>query len=85
MVFDSIRFLLFMLVFVLQWLSLHWKILIMLSQFDFPSNCQRDAPFHCIACDYPRADWDGLHDHLGDVPWEDIFKPGASAAASVPH
>ena len=21
-----------------------------------------------------RADWDGLHDHLRDVPWEDIFK-----------
>ena len=52
---------------------------------DFPSNCQRDAPFHCITHDYPRADWDGLHDHLRDVPWEDIFKLGASAAASVPH
>ena len=25
-------------------------------------------------------DWDGLHDPLRDVPWEDIFKPGASAA-----
>ena len=25
---------------------------------------------------------DGLCDHLGDVPWEDIFKLGASAAAS---
>ena len=25
---------------------------------------------------------DGLRDHLGDVPWEDIFKLGASAAAS---
>ena len=29
-----------------------------------------------------RADWDGLRDHLRDVPWEDIFKLGASAAAS---
>ena len=28
-----------------------------------------------------RADWDGLHDHLRDVPWEDIFKLGASAVA----
>ena len=28
------------------------------------------------------ADWNGLHDHLRDVPWEDIFKLGASAAAS---
>ena len=31
---------------------------------DFPSNSQRDAPFHCIAYDYSRADWDGLRDHL---------------------
>ena len=27
-------------------------------------------------------DWDGLRDHLRDVPWQDIFKLGASAAAS---
>ena len=32
--------------------------------------------------DYSRADWDGLRDHLRDVPWEDIFKLSASAAAS---
>ena len=49
---------------------------------DFPSNSQWDAPFHCIAYNYSRADWDGLCDHLRDVPWEDIFKLGASAAAS---
>ena len=49
---------------------------------DFPSNLQRDAPFHRIAYDYSRGDWDGLRDHLRDVPWEDIFKLGASAAAS---
>ena len=49
---------------------------------DFPSNSQRDAPFHCIAYDYSRADWDGLRDHLRDVPWEDIFKLSVSAAAS---
>ena len=49
---------------------------------DFPSNSQRDAPFHRIAYDYSRADWDGLRDHLRDVPWEDIFKLDASAAAS---
>ena len=47
----------------------------------FPSNSQRDAPFHRIAFDYSRADWDGLRDHLRDVSWEDIFKLGASAAA----
>ena len=49
---------------------------------DFPSNSQRDAPFHGIAYDYSRVDWDGLRDHLRDVPWEDIFKLSASAAAS---
>ena len=35
---------------------------------DFPSNSQWDAPFHRIAYDYSRADWDGLRDHLRDVP-----------------
>ena len=30
----------------------------------------------------PLSDWDGLRDHFRDVPWEDIFKLGASAAAS---
>ena len=35
---------------------------------DFPTNSQQDAPFHRIANDYSRADWDGLHDHLRDVP-----------------
>ena len=49
---------------------------------DFPSNSQRDSPFHFIAYDYSRADWDGLRDHLRDVPWKDIFKFGASPAAS---
>ena len=39
-------------------------------------------PFHCIAYDYSRADWDGLRDYLRDVPWEHIFKLSASAAAS---
>ena len=48
----------------------------------FPTNSQRDAPFHRIACDYYRADWDGLRDHLRDVPWEDIFKLGGAAATS---
>ena len=48
---------------------------------DFPTNSQQDAPFHCIAYDYSCADWDGLCDHLRDVPCEDIFKLGASAAS----
>ena len=49
---------------------------------DFPTNSKQNAPFHCIAYDYSCADWDGLRDHLRDVPWEDIFKLGPSAAAS---
>ena len=49
---------------------------------DFPSNSQQDVPFHHMAQDYSSADWDSLCDHLRDVPWENIFKPGASAAAS---
>ena len=49
---------------------------------DSPSNLQQDATFHRIAYDYSHADWDGLLDHLRDVPWEDIFKLGASAAGS---
>ena len=49
---------------------------------DFSSNPQQDALFHCIAYDYSCANWDGLHDHLWDLPWGDIFKVGASAAAS---
>ena len=36
-----------------------------------------------MAYDYSSSDWDGLRDHLRDVPWEDIFiKLSASAAAS---
>ena len=49
---------------------------------DFPTNSQQNVPFHRIAYDYSCADWDGLRDHLRDVPWEDIFKLGGSAAAS---
>ena len=35
---------------------------------DFPINSKQDTPFHRVAYDYPRADWDGLRDHLRDVP-----------------
>ena len=49
---------------------------------DFPINSKQDTSFHHVAYDYPRADWDCLRDHLRDVPWEDIFKLSASAAAS---
>ena len=49
---------------------------------DFPTYSQQDAPVHRIAYNYSHADWDGLRDHLRDVPWQDILKLGASAAAS---
>ena len=49
---------------------------------DFPINSKQDTPFHRMAYDYSCADWDGLRDHLRDVPWEDIFRLGASTAAS---
>ena len=49
---------------------------------DFPSNSKQDALFHCIPYDYSCADWCGLHYHLRDVPWEDVFKLNVSAAAS---
>ena len=40
---------------------------------DFPINLKQDTPFHCVDYDYSCAYWDGLRDHLRDVPWEDIF------------
>ena len=49
---------------------------------DFPINSKQDALFHCIAYDYSCADWDGLRNHLRDVPWKDIFKLSAPTAAS---
>ena len=49
---------------------------------DFQINSKQDAPSHCIAYDYSRADWDGHHDHLRDVPWDDIFKLSSVSAAS---
>ena len=76
---------LLMLVFALQWLSLHCKILIIfLSQFPltfrkFTTGCL--ISLHSYSCDYSYADWDDLRDHLRDVPWEDIFKLSASAAS----
>ena len=49
---------------------------------EFPPNSQQDTLFHHIAYHYSCPDWGGLCDHLRDVPWKDIFKLGASAAAS---
>ena len=39
--------------------------------------------YHHIAYDYSCGDWYDLHDHLRDVPWENIFKVRASAATSA--
>ena len=49
---------------------------------DLPINSKQDTPFHRVAYDYSCADWDGLCDHLRNVPWEDIFNLSASAASS---
>ena len=45
---------------------------------DFPINSKQDAPFQRIVYDDSRAYWDGLRDHLREVPWGDIFKLSAS-------
>ena len=49
---------------------------------DFPITSKQDALFHCLAYDHSCADWDGLRDHLKDIPCEGICKLSASAAAS---
>ena len=80
-----IYFFLLMLVFIIQWLSPplgNSDHVVVSVSMDFPTNSQQDAPFYCIAYDYSHDDWNDLHHHLRDVPWEDIFKLGASAAAS---
>ena len=59
---------------VIQWISHLPEILIHVVvsvSTDFLLNSKRGAHFY----------WDGLHDHMKDVPREDIFKLGASAAA----
>ena len=49
---------------------------------DFPINSKQDTLFHRVAYDYSCVDWDSFCDNLRDVPWEDIFKLSAHAAAS---
>ena len=36
-------------------------------------NLKTRCLFHCIVYDYCCADWNSFHDHLRDLPWEDIF------------
>ena len=49
---------------------------------NFQTNSKQDASFQGLAYDYSHTGCDHLWDHLRDVPWEDIFKLSASAAAS---
>ena len=54
-----------------------------LSQFPLTFHqIHNEMPCFIMAYDYSCADWDHLCDHLRDVPWENIFKPSTSAAAS---
>ena len=79
-------FLHLILVLVLQWLSLHWKILIMLlSQFPLTFQLIYNEMPHFITQHMTilvLIVMIGLRDHLRNVPWEDIFKFSAYAAAS---
>ena len=68
-----IYFFLLMLVYIIQWPFLHWEILIMLlSKFSLA--------FHHIRNEVPR--YGMVYVNLRDVPWKDIFKRSAFAAAS---
>ena len=42
---------------------------------DFSSNSKKNALVHLTAFAYSCADWDGLWNHLRNVPVVDIFKP----------
>ena len=53
-----------------------------LVSIDFKINSKQDTLFHPIGYDYSRADWDGLRDHLIDVPWVDIFTLSVYTTAS---
>ena len=75
-----ISFFLLMLAFVVQWLPLH-HIFVSVPIY-FPSNSKWDATFYHMAYDNSCANWDGLCDHLGDVPWKDINEVSASAVVS---
>ena len=50
---------------------------------NIPSNPKQNASFHHVVYDYSHADCDHLCDHLREVPWVDIIKFSASAAASL--
>ena len=75
-----IFFLLLILAFIVQWLSLYWKFLIMLLSQFLLIFCQTQNGMPCFilnSCDGQ----DGLCDHLRNVPCDNIFKCSASAAS----
>ena len=48
---------------------------------NFVVKSANEHPYHRTVYSYCKADWDGLRDHLRDVPWLDIFKHNATFAA----
>ena len=70
------HFFLLTILFVLQWLTLQWEILIMLLS-QFPMTCLQTQKgmslFYRIAYGYSCGGLDGLLDHLRNLPWEDIL------------
>ena len=69
---------LLVLVFVLQWFSLHSGHVIVSVSIDFLLT---GKVITISLHDYFCPDWEGVHCHLWDVPWEDILKLGGYAAA----
>ena len=55
---------------------------VVLVSMDFLPNSKGDNPFHFIAYEYFRGDWDDLCDHLRDVLWEDFLKLGTYSAGN---
>ena len=49
----------------------------------FVVKSTNEHPCHRPVYSYSRAGWDGLRDHLRDVPWLDIFKHDATYAIKV--
>ena len=68
----------------------HSLLLIFISKFwscrgsvstDFFSNSTGDTSIHWTAFEHSHANWDGVHDHIRHVLWEDIFKRSTAAAS----
>ena len=71
-------------VFVLPWISLYNRNsghVVASVSIDLQLNSKGDAPFHCMTI-LVLVGRVFFHDHLRDVPWEDILKLGTSAAAT---